>query len=210
MLDVTTLLPYLSIGISIVTIIILIVVYRKSGKCVMDSSCKEINPKSIRSCNTLLRHDFFFAIILSGVVCVFLLSLYFFESEKAINYFSFAATICSIILSVVAIFMSINGENKNSSMQTQFDLSVKNLEKISENITEQQKMMRKTIDEFHAAIEAQNESLNSTINEFHKALETQNEQVKQMLKSSEEMRATVERRFSSQTSDEWRTSESKK
>ena len=62
------------------------------------------------------------------MVIVVLLTLTFVNNENAVNYFSFAGTLSSIILSVVAIFMTINSENESKDAKTQLDRSIVKME----------------------------------------------------------------------------------
>ena len=65
--------------------------------------------------------------VIAGIIIVVLLALTFTNDKEAVNYFSFAGTLSSIILSVVAIFMTINSENESKDAKRQMDMSVQQL-----------------------------------------------------------------------------------
>ena len=75
-----------------------------------------------------MKKDFIYISVIAGMVIVVLLTLTFVNNENAVNYFSFAGTLSSIILSVVAIFMTINSENESKDAKTQLDRSIVKME----------------------------------------------------------------------------------
>ena len=85
-------------------------------------------------CILLLKKDFIYFGIIAGIVIVVLLTLTFANNRDAVNYFSFAGTLSSIILSVVAIFMTINSENESKDAKSQLDRSIIQMEKVVEDI----------------------------------------------------------------------------
>lgn len=80
-------------------------------------------------CILLLKKDFVYFGIIAGIVIVVLLTLTFTNNDDAVNYFSFAGTLSSIILSVVAIFMTINSENASKDAKSQLDRSISQMER---------------------------------------------------------------------------------
>lgn len=151
------------IAICVLVVAVMFAVFFFSGKCISTCNSCEKNSSKTKTCNVLLKHDFLFAIIFAITGIVFLLSFYFFDSSTAINYFSFAATLSSIILSVVAIFMTISSENKNIALQAQLDSSVNSLESIQTIIEKQNSALAQTMAEFHSETEALKNQLNIVI-----------------------------------------------
>ena len=96
---------------------------------------KHLDDDCDRKCVYLLKKDFIYISVIAGMVIVVLLTLTLANNENAVNYFSFAGTLSSIILSVVAIFMTINSENESKDAKIQLDISVSKLENTSKEIT---------------------------------------------------------------------------
>lgn len=63
-----------------------------------------------------------------GICLIVVFSFVFYSNQEAINLFSFASTLTSIILSVIAIFMSINGEKTQELHRNQIQLTAAKLE----------------------------------------------------------------------------------
>lgn len=95
-------------------------------------------------CNRLLKKDFNHLLILCAVIMVFILVLVFAGDDSAMNYFSFASTISSILLSVVAIILSITGESKTEALKRILKDATDTIEEYN-NSAEEQKMVFKDI-----------------------------------------------------------------
>ena len=68
------------------------------------------------------------------------------SSSEANNRFSFASTLVSIVLSVVAIIMTIVSEYKNERSKNSIDIAIYTLETVSSELRQQAK---KQIEELH-------------------------------------------------------------
>lgn len=90
--------------------------------------------KCTRKCIHMLRKDFLYMGVIASIAVVLLLTLTFATDGNAVNYFSFAGMLSSIILSVVAIFMTINSENESKEAKIQLDKSVEKMEATAQKI----------------------------------------------------------------------------
>ncbi len=84
--------------------------------------------ESCLACEEKCRHvqkmEFVFTGIVIAVSCVAILTILLAGDSNAFTNISFASTVSSIILSVIAIFMSISGEVKASNTKEKMDLTV--------------------------------------------------------------------------------------
>lgn len=112
--------------------------------------------KDVDNCNgkciLLIKKDFIYFGIIAGMVIVVLLTLTFANNTNAVNYFSFAGTLSSIILSVVAIFMTINSENESKDAKRQMDMSVQQLKDTAASV---EKLWKNTVDDFQKKMDEQ-------------------------------------------------------
>ena len=100
--------------------------------------------KCTRKCIHMLRKDFLYMGVIASIAVVLLLTLTFSNDGNAVNYFSFAGMLSSIILSVVAIFMTINSENESKETKIQLDKSVSKLESTAQKIEEASAVWKKS------------------------------------------------------------------
>lgn len=97
-------------------------------------SCKNYNEFELKlKCMKTQIHTKYIAGIAIGIV-VWLIATGTHNNAEFVGWVSFAGTIPSIILSVIAIFMSISGENKTEIMRDRMDEAAKNLEKTAKDI----------------------------------------------------------------------------
>lgn len=80
------------------------------------------------SCERLVTRDFVYITIIAILVIIFILAMTIGDTREANNRFSFASTITSIVLSVIAIIMSLFAEYKNDRAFLAVDEARKNLE----------------------------------------------------------------------------------
>ncbi len=99
-----------------------------------DCSCKDYNEFEIRlKCAKTKLHSRYIGCIAIGVV-VWMLATGEANSAQFSSWISFASTVASIILSVIAIFMSISGENKTNLMTDKMEEASKKIEKTAKDI----------------------------------------------------------------------------
>ena len=108
--------------------------------------------KCTRKCIHMLRKDFLYMGVIASIAVVLLLTLTFATDGNAVNYFSFAGMLSAIILSVVAIFMTINSENESKEAKIQLDKSVAKMEATAQNLTKLQKNGKAQIENFWVSL----------------------------------------------------------
>lgn len=97
----------------------------------------------------LIRKDLLYIAIIFGILVTFILILAFTGVEDAFQYFSFASTITSMVLSVIAIIMTIINEQKSDRVRVVIEESVEELKAASKQVKEyadQIAMQRKILD----------------------------------------------------------------
>lgn len=123
---------------SIVTLILAILVFCIVKYAVSNNSCDTPTEKTCNSCKKLQNKDLFYLCIIMGICLIVVFTFVFYSNQDAINLFSFASTLSSIILSVIAIFMSISGEKTQELHRNQIELTANSLEntrlKLDKNI----------------------------------------------------------------------------
>lgn len=127
---------------------------------------KHLDNDCDRRCVYLLKKDFIYMSIIAGIVIVILLTLTFAKNENAINYFSFAGTLSSIILSVVAIFMTINSENESKDAKTQLDRSIAKMEESTQAVEKASDDWKNTVTELQGRLDTVRDEINEVLREI--------------------------------------------
>lgn len=111
----------------------------KNSNC----ECKDFNEYEIKlNCAKTKLHSRYIAAIAAGIV-IWSLATGDANTEEFSAWISFASTIASIILSVIAIILSITGEGKTDVMREKIEVAVRKLEGTAHNIEDAN---RKSID----------------------------------------------------------------
>ena len=109
--------------------------------------CKDQNEYELKiKCMKTKLHSIYIACIATGIV-IWSLATGKANNAEFSSWISFASTITSIILSVIAIFMSISGESKTDSMRDKMEEASKKLEKTANDIEAANKESIKNLDE---------------------------------------------------------------
>ena len=127
--------------------------------CIRDSPCTNFEEYEIKiQCIKTKLHSRYIAVIAIGI-CIWQFSGIS-NGEEFVAQFSFASTITSIVLSVLAIIMSISGEGKTEHIKDQLQESVKNinisqkkLKKINNTIVDNLEKLNQEISNLHTEIE---------------------------------------------------------
>ena len=99
-----------------------------------DCPCNDYNEYEIRlKCMKAKLHSRYISCIAFGIV-IWLLATGEANTSEFSNWISFASTITSIILSVIAIILSITGESKTDAMRNQMEETAHKLEETAEAI----------------------------------------------------------------------------
>lgn len=114
-------------------------------------------------CVHLARNNFWHMVIGFGIILYFVVVDLFVNNQEALNYFSFASTIASIILSVIAIIMTIINEQKSDNVKTAIDNSVRSLKDSSKEIAEYAQQIGQQRKTFEGILAKSEETLNKTV-----------------------------------------------
>lgn len=90
-----------------------------------------------QKCTTLAERDVFYLTILFVFVIIFLMTITMGCSDESNKLFSFASTLTSIVLSLVAIIMTIYSEYKNERAASSLSLAINTIESASDNLRNQ-------------------------------------------------------------------------
>ena len=100
-----------------------------------NESCKQdVDICSKEKCIALHKRDQMYLIIIFAIIITFILVDLFVGNKDALDYFSFASTIASIILSVLAIMMTIFSDAKNETSKALINKSIQSLENTSKEV----------------------------------------------------------------------------
>ena len=123
-----------------------------SAKKESNCPCKDYNEYEIKlKCMRITLHRNYIVCISVGIL-VWMLATGQANSTEFSSWISFASTITSIILSVIAIFMSISGENKTDAIRNQMEEAANKLEKTTESIDQANDKNLQNIDELKKSI----------------------------------------------------------
>lgn len=128
------------------------------------SSDKEYEIK-IKCAKTKLHSKYL--LIISALICIWLFSVLTYGDQNFVAQMSFASTIASIILSVLAIIMSLTGEGKTEHIKEQLESAAKDIKESQEKVSS----INKTIEE--------------NLNKLTKDIDTMNEKIEHVSKISE-------------------------
>lgn len=131
--------------------------------------CKDQSEYELKvKCMKTKLHSRYIACISAGIV-IWVLATGKANSPDFANWISFASTITSIILSVIAIIMSITGESKTDAMREQMEETTKKLEATANAIENANKVNKENIKELKenlVLLQAKIESLQGRTDEF--------------------------------------------
>lgn len=132
-------LPILPVVLIILLLIVLIVLSIPTIRRLFQK--KDSNQDCGKNCNysqcsELTKKDLRHVVIFFSTVIIFILVFLLTGDQSAMEYFSFASTITSIVLSVVAIIMTISSESKSEGVKHQIDKSVEELGSAKQTIQE--------------------------------------------------------------------------
>lgn len=118
-------------------------------------------------CRKLVEHDFKYIMVLLFFIVVFICTLVLGNNSKVMEYISFAGTVSSLILSVLAIIMIMLSESKNEGTKASIDSILSETQKSVDKINEFTNNIDKISKELH---EYRNDiqRINNIINEISK------------------------------------------
>lgn len=122
---------------------------------IQEKQCDKIEPCD-KKCKYVSKMQYWVAIIVAVVCAVAILTVLMASNAEAFQSFSFASTITSIILSVIAIFMTISGESKTETTKEKVDLTVEKLDKMISKFDGQRENYEELLKKFEQQIEKEN------------------------------------------------------
>lgn len=100
----------------------------------MNWNCNDDDKKK---CTALATRDLVYICIIFIFIIIFLMTITMGCSSLSNQLFSFAATLVSIVLSILAIIMTIYSEYKNERAANSLSLAINTIETVSRNLREQ-------------------------------------------------------------------------
>lgn len=130
---ITTVVIAVGVIVAIAVLTTLFVILR--SKCKKNHHCYGSEDTcSKEKCISLYKKDMHYIEIIFTIIVIILLVNLFIGKKDALEYFSFASTITSIILSVLAIMMTIFSDAKNENTKSLINKSIDSLEKAIKTI----------------------------------------------------------------------------
>lgn len=122
--------------ISLILIIVAMIAYLIGNKIKnKDGKANSTNMTQCKSnCIHILKHDLIYIAVIGVLVIIVLTTQVLYGNSEFGNQLNFAATVSSIILSVLAIMMTINGENKQEITKGSIDKSTNTIREASEKL----------------------------------------------------------------------------
>lgn len=102
-----------------------------------------------------------YLLIIASIICIWLFSLLTYDHKGFVEQMSFASTITSIILSVLAIIMSITGEGKTEHIKDQLEAAAKEI-----------KQSQEAVNRINGTIEDSLQKVNDGLDEINKRIDS--------------------------------------
>lgn len=115
-----------------------------------NNNCNNSNQQGLcdlRPCNRLLKRDFKYCMFIMLTLLILLLTVKLGNDQNLFAFISFGSTLTSIILSVLAIFMTMLAESKNDATKTRLENLTTVIEKSSSTIEKQVENINKIYNE---------------------------------------------------------------
>ena len=165
-------------------------------------------------CNRLFNRDLIYCFIIFVLFSVAILTWKIGTQEEIAKQLSFAGTVTSIILSVLAIFITMLSEMKSSVSKTKMDNLVYKIEVISAQTDQQvnkSKEIQKQIDSLVEESKKINQAIQENVMEYKKLMSDQEELVKEAKNLFEIMKearnvATVTKNLDDKDTIKWNVS----
>lgn len=120
--------------------------------------CKDKCSRDDEQCKTVMAKDFVYMAAIFSIVVVIAVSFAMYHDDTAVAYFAFAGTVTSIILSVIAIIMTIDSERKSDVAKAQLDGALKTMGEINEDLTRKIAQIKLYSDEIEQQLKEQKDS----------------------------------------------------
>lgn len=114
--------------------------------CTIDKDCNK------KTCNRLLKRDFIYIVVILFLLMVFISTFILADNDTVLAYISFASTITSVILSVLAIFMTVISEYKNENTKTKIDMATDKIEQSTSQLLSVQEKLDKNLPAYQQVV----------------------------------------------------------
>ena len=121
-------------------IIVALFSYYSFNDCI---NSKGMQRCELRSCNRLLKRYFKYCVLILIILIILLITGKFGDNSQLLDYISFGSTLSSIILSILAIFMTMLAESKSDATKTRLENLTSLIETASESIKDQVEKIEK-------------------------------------------------------------------
>lgn len=98
--------------------------------------------KSIKTDDKGKAKDIIYMSAIFSMLLVVAISFAMYSNDVAFDYLSFAGTVTSIVLSVIAIIMTISSERKSDNVKAQLDITIQAMKQMNEELTNKIKEMK--------------------------------------------------------------------
>lgn len=175
--------------ISYLCIVSLIVAFivNKNNWCDNKVSCQS------NECNRLFNRDLIYCFIIFVLFSVTILTWKIGTQEEIAKQLSFAGTVTSIILSVLAIFITMLSEMKSSVSKLKMDNLITKIEEVSsqtDNQVNTSKEIQQQIDTLVEESKRINKAIQENVIQYNELINTQQELVKEAKELNEIMKET--------------------
>lgn len=178
----------------IITIILIayIGISKIGSFCIFKNKKECTYNKQGEKCEKLMQKDHTYLLVIVTIIIVILISLSLYTDQQAMNLFSFASTITSIILSVIAIIMTITSETKNASTKEKLEESAKQIQMTTELLEEAvQNIDPEILQKIEKETNTLQETMEETIEIIKSILENSEKTSKAVEETKEELKKKV-------------------
>lgn len=126
----------------------------------MNWNCNDDDKKK---CTALATRDLVYICITFIFIIIFLMTITMGCSSLSNQLFSFAATLVSIVLSILAIIMTIYSEYKNERAANSLSLAINTIETVSRNLREQTDAQIKELKDLNKEIRKEFDKINNKL-----------------------------------------------
>ncbi|WP_455266067.1 hypothetical protein [Phascolarctobacterium sp.] len=126
----------------------------------MNWNCNDDDKKK---CTALATRDLVYICIIFIFIIIFLMTITMGCSSLSNQLFSFAATLVSIVLSILAIIMTIYSEYKNERAANSLSLAINTIETVSRNLREQTDAQIKELKDLNKEIRKEFDKINNKL-----------------------------------------------
>lgn len=139
--------------IFIISSVVVSIILKIKSFILNSSSCIKVTKCSDNNCGCLSKRDFIYNVIILLMLLVFVSTFVLGDNDTILAYISFASTITSIILSILAIFMTVLSEYKNENTKNKIDIATIKIESSKNELTKLQENLSKNLSSYKDLLE---------------------------------------------------------